>query len=103
MQSGKGSMLFTWSLFACSQGADAGMATVLRAWRYVLRPEESQCGLDELRGGVEEDRPMTAIGHNPERGARNGACAPDNNRRSFDSLRSLRMTPPNGNGPTLCT
>src|SRR5664279_6610260 len=41
--------------FACRQDAVAGMAPVLRAWRSALRPQERQCGLDELRRGVEED------------------------------------------------
>jgi len=88
----------------------------LRAWRWGLSPKERQHGLDELRGGVEEDRAVTAIGHDPERGAGNGAVHLDRhlhriertvvssqlsvvskcNRRSFDSPSrrsgSLRMT-----------
>ncbi len=53
------------------------MASVLRAWLCVLRPKEGQHGLDELRCGAEEDRSMTAIGHNPKRGAWNGAVHVD--------------------------
>jgi hypothetical protein len=91
------------------------MASVLRALLCVLRPKERQHGLDKLRCGAEEDRSMTAIGHNPKRGARNGAVHVDShlhriertvvssqlsvvskcNRRSFDSVAaatSLRMT-----------
>ena len=48
------------------------MAPVLRPWRSILRPKEGECGLDELGCGVEEDRSVAAIGHNPKRGARNG-------------------------------
>src|ERR1035441_6093554 len=78
------------------------MAPLLRAWRSGLRPKERQCGLDELRCGVEEDRSVTAIGHDPKRRARNGAVHVNRhlrdrwNRRSFDSggetPPALRMT-----------
>ena len=47
--------------------------SVLRLCRSVLRPKERQCSLHELSCGVEEDWPVTAIGHNPKRGAGNGA------------------------------
>jgi len=43
-----------------------------RVW-VSLRPQERQCGLGELRCGVEEDRAVTAIGHHPKCGAGNGA------------------------------
>jgi hypothetical protein len=65
---------------------------VLQPCRSVLTPEERQRGLDELRCCVEEDGAVTAIGHDPKRGARNAAIHVKK-QLSVDSCRLSVKTP----------
>ena len=70
---------------ADSPGTGSALSLVLRSKRI---SQEREGRLGELCGGIEEDRTMTAIRYNPERGLRDGAV---HVHRHFDGIEEVAI------------